>query len=46
VPLLKAKVIEAKENDKLSVWKIMMQFKCGQMQVYNTLKQKDNIYNE
>jgi hypothetical protein len=41
----KVKVIEAKEKYKLSVWKIMMQFKCGKTQVYNTLKQKDKIMN-
>jgi hypothetical protein len=40
------KVNEAKEKDKLSVQEIMMQFKCGKTQVYNTLKQKDKIMNE
>jgi hypothetical protein len=29
----KIKVIEAKEKDKLSVWEIMMRFKCGKTQV-------------
>jgi predicted DNA-binding protein YlxM (UPF0122 family) len=42
----KVKVIEAKEKDKLSVREIMMQFKCGKRQIYNTLKQKDKILNE
>jgi predicted DNA-binding protein YlxM (UPF0122 family) len=42
----KVKVIEVKEEDKLSVREMMMQFKCGKMQVYNTLKQKDKIMNE
>jgi predicted DNA-binding protein YlxM (UPF0122 family) len=42
----KVKAIEAKEKDKLSVREIMMRFKCGKMQVYNTLKQKDKIMNE
>jgi hypothetical protein len=42
----KVKVIEAKEKDKLSVRETMMQFKCGKMQVYNTLQQKDKIMNE
>jgi hypothetical protein len=42
----KVKIIEAKEKDKLSVWEIMMWFKCGKTQVYNTLKQKDKIMNE
>jgi predicted DNA-binding protein YlxM (UPF0122 family) len=42
----KAKVIEAKEKDKLSVWEIMMRFKCGKTQIYNTLKQKDKIMNK
>jgi hypothetical protein len=42
----KVKVIEAKETDKLSVREIMMRFKCGKTQVYNTLKQKDNIMND
>jgi hypothetical protein len=41
----KVKVIEAKEKDKLSVREIMMWFKCGKTQVYNTLKQKDKIMN-
>jgi hypothetical protein len=34
----KVKAIEAKEKDKLSVREIMMRFKCGKTQVYNTLK--------
>jgi hypothetical protein len=42
----KVKVIEAKEKDKLSVREIMMRFKCGKTQVYNTLKQKDKLKNE
>jgi hypothetical protein len=42
----KVKVTEAKEKDKLSVQEIMMWFKCGKMQVYNTFKQKDKIMNE
>jgi hypothetical protein len=42
----KVKVIGAKEKDKLLVRKIMMQFKCGKMQVYNAFKQKDKITNE
>jgi hypothetical protein len=39
----KVKIIEAKENDKLSVREIMMLLQCGK---YNTLKQKDKIINE
>jgi hypothetical protein len=42
----KVKVTEAKEKDKLSVREIMMRFKCGKTQVFNTLKQKDKIMNE
>jgi hypothetical protein len=42
----KVKVIEAKEKDKLSVWKMMKLFRCGETQVYNTLKQEDKIMNE
>jgi hypothetical protein len=42
----KVKVIEAKEKDKLSVWEIMMRFKCDKTQVYSTLKQKDKIISE
>jgi predicted DNA-binding protein YlxM (UPF0122 family) len=42
----KVKVIEAKEKDKLSVREIMMRFKCGKTQVYNTLKQKEKIMND
>jgi transposase len=40
------KVIEAKEKGKLSVQEIMMRFKCGKTQVYNTLKQKNKIMND
>jgi hypothetical protein len=43
---MKKSVTEAEEKDKLSVWEIMMWFKCGKMQVYNTLKQKDKIMNK
>jgi hypothetical protein len=39
----KVKVIEAKEKDKLSIREIIMRFKCGRTQVYNTLKQKYEI---
>jgi hypothetical protein len=39
----KVKVIEAKEKDKLSVWEILMRFKCGKTQAYNSLKQKDKV---
>jgi hypothetical protein len=39
----KVKVIEAKEKDKLLVREIIMRFKCGKTQLYNTLKQKDKI---
>jgi hypothetical protein len=42
----KVKVVEAKEKDKLSVWEMLMRFKCDKTQVYNTLKQKDKIMNE
>jgi hypothetical protein len=42
----KVKVIEPKGKDKLSVWEIMMWFKCVKMQEYNTRKQKDKIMNE
>jgi hypothetical protein len=42
----KVEVIEAKENDKLWVKEIMIWFKCGKTQVYNTLKQKDKVMNE
>jgi hypothetical protein len=42
----KVKAIEAKENDKISVWEIMMQIKCDKTQVYNTPEQKDKIMNE
>jgi hypothetical protein len=42
----KAKVIEAKGKEKLSVRDTMMQFKCGKTQVYNTLKQKNKIMKE
>jgi hypothetical protein len=42
----KVKVNNTKEKDKLSVQEIMMQFKCGKMQAYNTLKQEDKIINE
>jgi hypothetical protein len=42
----KVKVTEAKEKYKLSVQEIMMRFKCGKTQVYNTLKQKDKTMNE
>jgi hypothetical protein len=42
----KVKVIEAKGKDKLLVQEIMMRFKCGKMQVFNMLKQKDKIMNE
>jgi hypothetical protein len=45
-PNEKVKVIEAKENYKLSVQEIMMAFKCGKTQVNNTLKQKDKIMKE
>jgi hypothetical protein len=41
----KVKAIEAKEK-KVSVWEIMMQFKCVKTQICNTLKQKDKIMNE
>jgi hypothetical protein len=43
---LNEKVIEAKEKDKLSVWEVMMWFKCGKTQVCNQLKQKDKIMKE
>jgi plasmid replication initiation protein len=33
---------EAKEKVKLSVWEMMMWFKCGKTQVYNTLKKRMN----
>jgi hypothetical protein len=36
----KVKVIEAKEKEKLSAQEIMMQFKCGKMQVCNSLEQR------
>jgi hypothetical protein len=42
----KVKVIEAKETDKLLVREIMMRFKCGKSQEYNTLKQKNKIMNK
>jgi hypothetical protein len=42
----KVKVTEAKEKDKLSEWEIMMQFKRGKTQVYNTLKQKNKVVNK
>jgi transposase len=42
----KVKVIEAKDNDKLSVREIMIRFKCGKMQVYNTFKQKNKTMNK
>jgi predicted DNA-binding protein YlxM (UPF0122 family) len=42
----KVKVIEVKEKDKLSVREIMMWFKRGKTQVYDTLKQNDKIMNE
>jgi hypothetical protein len=42
----KVKVIEVKEKNKLSVWELMMRFKCGKTQLHNTLKQKDKIMNE
>jgi hypothetical protein len=42
----KVKVGEAKGKDKLTIRDIMMRFKCGKMQVYNTLKQKDKTMNE
>jgi hypothetical protein len=42
----KVKVIEAEGKDKLLVREIMILFKCGEMQVYNTFKQKDKTKNE
>jgi predicted DNA-binding protein YlxM (UPF0122 family) len=42
----KVKVIDAEEKDELSVREIMMRFKCGKTQLYNTIKQKNKIMNE
>lgn len=42
----KMKVIEASEKDKLTVREIMLRFKCGKTQIYDTLKNKDKIREE
>ena len=42
----KIKVIEASEKNKLSVREIMLRFKCGKTQIYETLKNKDKIRDE
>jgi hypothetical protein len=42
----KARAVEAKEKDGLSVREITMRFECGKTQVYKTFKQKDKIMNE
>jgi hypothetical protein len=39
----KVKAIEATEKDKLSVWEIMIRFKCGKMQVYGQMKRKAKV---
>ena len=36
----KVKVIEAEENNKPLVREIMLKFKCGKTQIYETLKPK------
>jgi hypothetical protein len=45
LPNEKIKAIEATEKDKLLVREIMMQFKCGKMQVYGKIKRKANVTN-
>ena len=42
----KVKVIEAKEKNKPLVREIMLKFKCGKTQIYETLKHKDEIVSE
>ena len=39
----KVKAIEAKEENKPLAREIMLKFKCGKTQIYETLKHKDKI---